>query len=78
MSSNVSSFDRLHILHWNINGLKSHLPTLTLALAECRCDVIILLETLLKSNFSLHHYNEFHNFNLCQNRHPNQTHQPSY
>jgi len=62
MNSDPSGTNSICILQWNINGLKAHLPTLTLALAENRYNVAVLQETLLKTHINLTNYTGFQNF----------------
>lgn len=50
----------LTLFQWNILGLEAKLPTLRLALAELRYEVVLLQETLLRSNISVANYNGFH------------------
>lgn len=61
MTSNTPSSNRPHITvehQWT----EVHIPTLNLALAENRYDVVILQETLLNFNINLKNYNGSHNF----------------
>jgi len=51
MTSISPGSNSLHILQWNVNGLKTNLPTLSLALADTRYDVV-LQETSLKSDIN--------------------------
>lgn len=66
--TNDTSTEKISILQWNIYGLKPKLPTLSLALAEERYGIVLLQETLLKSDISLSNYTAYHQYQSQGNR----------